>query len=204
SLPAHICAMIPLNSAVRLVVFADSDIAEFRNAVLQAVLLVFARAERPLDEKVRAFRESLSVFGKLPECDYAVPLGAVLPLALIVLPGFLGGYRERRDRRAVLRIVQFGVLAGETDDGELVHIHSFDLLRIDLSPRCPGALQSKRPRSQASGVLCWGTGRAACGFEARLGVPRKQNTAQRRARGFKRSCAQDNGGDREVGRRSTD
>jgi hypothetical protein len=76
---------------------------------------------------------------------------------------------------------------------------------FDLSPRCPGALQSKRPRSQASGVLCWGTGRAAeCSFEARLGEPTKQNVAQRWARGFKRSCAQDNGGDREVGRRSTD
>jgi hypothetical protein len=52
--------------------------------------------------------------------------------------------------------VQLGVLAGETDDGELIHVHSFDLLRIDLLPRCPGALQSKRPRSQASEVLCWG------------------------------------------------
>jgi hypothetical protein len=30
--------------------------------------------------------------------------------------------------------VQLGVLAGETDDGELIHVHSFDLLRIDLSP----------------------------------------------------------------------
>src|SRR5262249_34556025 len=33
---------------------------------------------RALDEKVQAFRESPSVFGKLPECDYAVPLGAAL------------------------------------------------------------------------------------------------------------------------------
>ena len=71
-------ARISLLPADRPVEFADAVGAEFRDAVLQAFLLVFARAERTLDEKVRAFRESLSVFGKLPECDYAVPLGAAL------------------------------------------------------------------------------------------------------------------------------
>src|SRR5262245_10152579 len=101
--------------------------------MFQAVLLVFARAEGPLDEKVRAFWKSLSIFGEFAECDYAVPLGAALPLPLIVLPRFLGGHRERGNGRAVLRVMRPGVLAGETDDGELIHIHSFDLLRIDLS-----------------------------------------------------------------------
>src|SRR5215472_13854280 len=85
---------ISLIPADRPVEFADAVGAEFRDAVLEAVLLVFARAERALHEKVRAFRESLSVFGEFAECDYAVPLGAALPLPLIVLPRFLGGHES--------------------------------------------------------------------------------------------------------------
>src|SRR5262245_13868111 len=46
----------------------------------------------------------------------------------------------------------------------------FDLLGFDQS-RCPAAIQSKR--AQASGVLCWGTGRADCSFEERWGNPIK-------------------------------
>src|SRR5215831_9043007 len=76
-------SLIPADGPVE---FADAVGAQLRDAVLQAVLLVFARAERSLDEKVGAFREGPGVFGELPECDYAVPLGPALPLALIVLP----------------------------------------------------------------------------------------------------------------------
>ena len=70
-------ALIPADGPVQ---FADAVGTELCDAVLQAVLVVFARAERTLHEKVRAFRENLSVFGKFVECDYAVPLGAALPL----------------------------------------------------------------------------------------------------------------------------
>src|SRR5262249_38149361 len=68
-------ALIPANCPVE---FADAVGAELRDSMFQAVLLVFARAERALDEKVRALREGLGVFGEFAECDYAVPLGAAL------------------------------------------------------------------------------------------------------------------------------
>src|SRR5262249_11354560 len=131
SLVGACIGLIPANCPVE---FADAVGAEFRDSMFQAVLPVFARAKRTLDEKVRALGEGPGVFGEFAECDDAVPLGAALPFALIVLPRFLGSHREGGHGRAVLRVVQFGVLAGETDDGELIHVHSFDLLRIDLSP----------------------------------------------------------------------
>src|SRR5262249_11075480 len=122
--------------------------------MFQGILLVFARAKRTLDEKVRALREGPGVFGELAECDYVVPFGAALPFALIVLPRFLGSHREGGNGRAVLRVVQFGVLACETDNGELIHVHSFLISFGLICPLCClGAPQSKRPRSQASGVL---------------------------------------------------
>src|SRR5215467_9008300 len=73
---------------------------------------------------------------------------------------------------------------------------------------CPpvvlGHFRASGPAPKPAECFVGGTGRAEWLSEARLGEPRKQNGVQRRARGFKRSCAQDNGGDREIDRRSTD
>jgi hypothetical protein len=67
-----------------------------------------------------------------------------------------------------------------------------------------GHFRASGPAPKPAECFVGGNGRSECSFEARVGEPTKQNGAQRRARGFKRSCAQDNGGDREVGWRSTD
>lgn len=88
-----------------------------------------------------------------------MPLGAALPFALIVLPGFLRGDRERRNGRAVLGVMEIGILTGEADDGELVHIHCLISFELIGGPNVLGHPRSKRPRSQARGVLCWGTDR---------------------------------------------
>ena len=47
---------------------------------------------------------------------------------------------------------------------------------------------------------CFKSHVAGCVFEARTGEPRKQNGAERRARGFKRCSAQDRKGDEDTGR----
>jgi hypothetical protein len=77
---------------------------------------------------MRALGERLGVLGQLAESDDAMPFGATLPFSVIVLPRFLGGARASL-RASVLGVVQFGILAGEADNGELIHIH-VDLLRV--------------------------------------------------------------------------
>ena len=81
--------------------FADAIRTQFHNAVLDAVLLVFARSQSALHQNVRTLRQRPSIFAKLAERHNAVPFCAALPLALLVLPRFLGRDRDRRNRSAV-------------------------------------------------------------------------------------------------------
>jgi hypothetical protein len=92
--------------------------------------------------------------------------------------------------------VEIGVLAGEADNGELIHIHR-------CSPQIEFVVPSVLGHRKASGPApkrgeCF-VGGPPCRmrFEAGAGEPRKQNVAERRARGFKRSSAQDRKGDRD-------
>jgi hypothetical protein len=44
-------------------------------------------------------------------------------LALIVFPGACRGKRELSDRSSVRKLIGFGVLADESDDGALIEAH---------------------------------------------------------------------------------
>ena len=65
--------------------FADAIGPQFHNAVFDAVLLVFARSQRAAPKRVSPSR-ALGIFAKLAERHNTVPLGAALPLTLLVLP----------------------------------------------------------------------------------------------------------------------
>jgi hypothetical protein len=93
-------------------------------------------------------------------------------------------------------------MAGEADNGELIHVHRLFSSDWICCPKRLGAPESKRPRSQGRRSALLGGPACRMRFEASTGEPRKQNGAERRARGFKRSSAQDRKGDRD--RRRTD
>src|ERR1044072_7311461 len=66
------------------------------------------------------------IFLKNPSIPYnhnTVPFGATLPFALIILPRFLGGDGDRRDGGVVRGVMELGILASETDNSELIHVH---------------------------------------------------------------------------------
>lgn len=86
-----------------------------------ALALVFAASEFALDLKVHSLDERRGKLAELAPHDAAVPFGAGLPLALVVLPGSFG--RERKDGVAgvVPGVSNFGVSA-EDFRGELAAI----------------------------------------------------------------------------------
>ena len=64
--------------------------------------IVFAGAEFPLDEDMRAFTEARSQLREtLSVSDNVVPLRLILPLAFVVLPGACRGDRELGNRSSV-------------------------------------------------------------------------------------------------------
>ena len=52
-----------------------------------------------------------------------MPIGSALPFAVRVSPGFLGCDRQGYGGRAIRSQVELGVLAGESNNGELIQIH---------------------------------------------------------------------------------
>ena len=59
----------------------------------------------------------------LPQHD-VVPLGAVLPLAALVLETFVGGQSDLRHRRAAGRGLDFGIFAKIADQNDFVDAFS--------------------------------------------------------------------------------
>jgi len=86
--------------------------------------IVFARGEFALHEDVRAFRQSWSDLREaLPVSNDIVPLRSVFPFAFFVLPRARRGDGELSDGSSVRQLLGFGVLADETDYGELIEVH---------------------------------------------------------------------------------
>src|SRR5947209_3368229 len=77
-------------AADRTVEFSDAIRTQFHDAVLHAVLVVFARSQCALHQKVGTLDERLGIFAEFAERHDAVPFGTALPFALVVPPRLLG------------------------------------------------------------------------------------------------------------------
>ena len=97
--------------------FADRHLD--RAVILPRGQFALDEYERALDEAFGDGREALAVGND------AMPLRPVLPFALLVLPGLLGGNGEFDDGGAIRQMLDLGVLADESNDAELIDHDDF-------------------------------------------------------------------------------
>ena len=120
---------------------------------LDAILLVFVRAQLALDVYLSTFLQVLAGdFRQAAEEFHPVPFGAFLLLAgLLVLPRFGGGDADRGDRRPAWCVASFRIGAQIADQNDLVDAacHGF--------PRCMGgcdvAERIARSLAEAAGIV---------------------------------------------------
>jgi hypothetical protein len=104
---------------------------------LRPSFLVLPRANGALHQHQRALDECTGVFRQRGIQNDAVPSGMALLCAVAILPGFLGGDRQRGHQRSVLGLVNFRILAGKADHPQLIHrVHVFSVLHF--CPECLG------------------------------------------------------------------
>ena len=108
----------------------------------------------PWTKTCAPFGEAVGHLGEaLAEGDDVVPLGAVFPLVVFVLPGFLSGDAEFEDGCAVWQVFGFDVFADKADDRKLIEAHGVFFFFL---PCCAWAPKSKGGCSQTKRVLCPG------------------------------------------------
>ena len=115
--------------------------------------LVCARGEFALNKDVSAFGEAsghgLEAFA---ESDDVMPLGLLLPLVVLVLPGLLGSDAELEDGSSVWERLGFGVLSNESDNCELIDSWCFLFLPlVCLGTKKPGRLLPNQASALSGG-----------------------------------------------------
>src|SRR5713101_1874986 len=96
---------------------------DFRHVLLLVCLFIIPRPglQAALDVDLAAL---FQIFARdfrqaLPQ-DHVVPLGAVLPLAVLVLVALVGGQRKFRDRRSAGRVFHFGIFTKIADEDDFI------------------------------------------------------------------------------------
>src|SRR4029077_6095236 len=100
-----------------------------RLALVAFLVFPVARLDAPLDVDLAALAQVLAAdLGEPRPGDDAVPLGAVLPVAVPVLEPLVGGDRERGDRLPALRIAELRGATYVAHDDDFVDAgHGFSL-----------------------------------------------------------------------------
>jgi hypothetical protein len=137
------------------------------------------------------------------ERHHAVPFGAALPLALLVLPRFLGCERDRRDGGAVRGVVEFGVLAGEADNSELIHVHRCSPQIGFVVPSVLGHPKASGPAPKRGEVLCWGDRHCRMGFLREGRGAKKAERSGAPGEGSSAAVPKTEEGDEDTGERRT-
>src|SRR5262249_36162695 len=92
-----------------------------RLALLAFLVFPVARLEPPLDVDAAALRQVLrSQLARPTPCDDAVPLGALLFVAVLGREALVGREREVRHRLAALRVAELGIAPEIADQDHLV------------------------------------------------------------------------------------
>ena len=136
----------------------DTDRVDFGDPVLERnaldVILHLAIAESAFQGDELPLFESPGKLGEVSPGIDAVPFGAVLVIALVVLPAFLGGDIENDVLVLVLGGFGFCVLSEAADEGDFVEhvvwLRFFLVCPLSAVHACPEGVPS-RPTPSASG-----------------------------------------------------